>query len=114
MRARLFTSIIFSAIAIALMSTVGAQESVPLSAPKPHSQTGFPAQLYSWVIPADNPQTPEKVELGNASSFSTIVSRPITRCRATSATRPPRDSPISSRPRWGSITPSDSATPRPC
>ena len=74
MRARLFTSIIFSAIAIALMSTVGAQESVPLSAPKPHSQTGFPAQLYSWVIPADNPQTPEKVELGRKLFFDDRLS----------------------------------------
>ena len=74
MRARLFTSIILCAVAIALTTTVGAQESVPLAAPKPHNQTGFPAELYSWVIPADNPQTPEKVELGRKLFFDDRLS----------------------------------------
>jgi len=107
MKARLLASAILCAVAIALMTTVGAQE---LAAPKPHNQAGFPAELYSWVIPADNPQTPEKVELGRKLFFD---DRPITRCRATTTMRPPRALPISFRPRWAFITPSDSATPRP-
>jgi cytochrome c peroxidase len=74
MRARLFTSMIFCAVAIALTTTVSAQEAVPLAAPKPHNQAGFPAELYSWVIPADNPQTPEKVELGRKLFFDDRLS----------------------------------------
>ncbi len=41
-----------------------AQENAPLAAPKSRNQAGFPAELYSWVIPADNPQTPDKIALG--------------------------------------------------
>jgi cytochrome c peroxidase len=74
MRARLFTAMILCVIAIALMTTVGADEAVPLSAPKPHNQVGFPAELYSWVIPADNPQTPQKVELGRKLFFDDRLS----------------------------------------
>ncbi len=74
MRARLFTSMMLCAVAIALMTTVGAQEAVPLAAPKPHNQVGFPAELYSWVIPSDNPQTPEKVELGRKLFFDDRLS----------------------------------------
>jgi hypothetical protein len=29
--------------------------------PKPQTQTGFPSDLYSWVLPADNPETPAKI-----------------------------------------------------
>jgi cytochrome c peroxidase len=74
MRARLFASAILCAVAIALMTTVGADQSVPLAAPKPHSQAGFPGLLYSLVIPADNPQTPEKVELGRKLFFDDRLS----------------------------------------
>ena len=74
MRARLFTSAILCAVAIALMTTVGAEAPVPLAAPKPHNQIGFPAELYSWVIPADNPQTPAKVELGRKLFFDDRLS----------------------------------------
>lgn len=72
MRARLFTPVILGAIAIALMRTANAAD--PLAAPKPTSQAGFPAQLYSWTIPADNPQTPEKVELGRKLFFGDRLS----------------------------------------
>jgi cytochrome c peroxidase len=74
MRARLLSSVILCAVATAWIATVGAVESVPLSAPKSHKQVGFPAELYSWVIPADNPQTPEKVELGRKLFFDDRLS----------------------------------------
>ena len=74
MRARLFASAILCAVAIALTTTVGADKSVPLAAPKPLNQKGFPADLYSWVIPADNPQTPAKVELGRKLFFDDRLS----------------------------------------
>jgi cytochrome c peroxidase len=34
--------------------------------PDSTKQAGFPADLYSWVIPADNPESPAKVALGKA------------------------------------------------
>lgn len=92
MRARLLTPTILGAIVIGaiaaigivgtigivgmigLTSKVGADETVPLAAPKPLNQTGFPAELYSWVIPADNPQTPQKVELGRKLFFDDRLS----------------------------------------
>ena len=74
MKARLFASAILCAVALALTTTVGADKSVPLAAPKPLNQKGFPADLYSWVIPADNPQTPEKVELGRKLFFDDRLS----------------------------------------
>jgi cytochrome c peroxidase len=36
------------------------------AAPKSEHQVGFPAELYARSIPADNPQTPAKVALGQA------------------------------------------------
>ena len=44
------------------------------AAPKPLNQTGFPAKLYQWSIPADNPQTPAKVALGKALFFDDRLS----------------------------------------
>ena len=52
----------------------GAQEQDPLAAPKPQSQVGFPTELYSWVIPPDNPQSPEKVALGRKLFFDDRLS----------------------------------------
>ena len=46
----------------------------PLSDPKSENQVGFPALLYSWVIPADNPQTPEKIALGKELFFDDRLS----------------------------------------
>jgi cytochrome c peroxidase len=41
----------------------------PLAAPKSTSQAGVPAALAERVIPADNPQTPEKITLGQRLFF---------------------------------------------
>lgn len=51
-----------------------AQEPGPLADPKPQNQVGFPADLYSWVIPADNPQTPAKIALGKELFFDDRLS----------------------------------------
>jgi cytochrome c peroxidase len=74
MGARLLTPAILSAIAIGLMTTAGADEPVPLAAPKALTQVGFPAELYSWVMPANNPQIPAKVELGRKLFFDDRLS----------------------------------------
>ncbi|MGZ6193629.1 MAG: cytochrome-c peroxidase [Candidatus Binataceae bacterium] len=74
MRARLFTPAILCAVAITLMTTARAEAPAPLAAPKPQNQIGFPAELYSWVIPPDNPQTPAKVELGRKLFFDDRLS----------------------------------------
>jgi len=74
MRASLFTPVIVCAIAIAFMAPASAAEPGPLAAPKPQNQVGFPAQLYSWIVPADNPQTPEKIELGRKLFFDDRLS----------------------------------------
>ena len=74
MRARLFTPAILCAVAITLMTTARAEAPAPLAAPKPRNQIGFPAELYSWVIPPDNPQTPAKVELGRKLFFDDRLS----------------------------------------
>src|SRR5689334_9526645 len=113
MRARLFASAILCAVAIALTTTVGADKSVPLDAPKTLHQKGFPADLYSWVIPADDPQTPEKVELGRKLFFDDRLSADGTvscdQCHS-SAKGFTDQLPAS----MVSITLSDSATPRQC
>ena len=131
MRARLLTPTILGAIVIGaiaaigivgtigivgmigLTSKVGADEAVPLAAPKPLNQTGFPHELYGWVTPADNPQTPPKVALGKELFFdhrlsadNTLSLRQLPRART-------RASPISCRPRWGFTSSSGSATRRP-
>jgi cytochrome c peroxidase len=54
--------------------TARAHEPGPLSDPKSKNQVGFPALLYSWVIPADNPQTPEKIALGKELFFDDRLS----------------------------------------
>jgi cytochrome c peroxidase len=74
MRASLITSAILCALAIAVITTANAKEPVPLAAPKSQNQAGFPADLYSWVVPPDNPQTPEKVELGRKLFFDDRLS----------------------------------------
>jgi cytochrome c peroxidase len=63
-----------------ILATIGcldiarAQEPGPLANPRPQTQVGFPATLYGWVIPADNPQTPEKIALGKALFFDDRLS----------------------------------------
>jgi cytochrome c peroxidase len=62
-------------MAALLAATVaGAQEQNPLAAPKSQNQVGFPAQLYSWVIPPNNPQSPDKVALGRKLFFDDRLS----------------------------------------
>ena len=77
MRTRLFISLIVCALIVGALSIAlrtAANEAAPLAAPKPQHQVGFPALLYLWVIPADNPQTPEKVELGRKLFFDDRLS----------------------------------------
>jgi len=57
----------FASIAIGA-AAARAQEG-PLADPKSKNQVGFPAELYSWVIPPDNPQTPDKIALGKELFF---------------------------------------------
>lgn len=46
----------------------------PLAQPQPLNQTGFPNQLYGWVTPPDNPQTPAKIALGKKLFFDKRLS----------------------------------------
>ena len=74
-RARSFIwLVLFVAIAATRPGVAGAQSSDPLAEPKAHDQVAFPADLYSWVIPPDNPQTPEKVALGKLLFFDPRLS----------------------------------------
>ena len=51
-----------------------AQGPGPLADPKSENQAGFPATLYSWVIPPDNQQTPAKIALGKSLFFDDRLS----------------------------------------
>jgi hypothetical protein len=62
------------AAALALITAVRADETAQLSAPNPQNQVGFPAQLYSWIVPLDNPETPAKIELGRQLFFDDRLS----------------------------------------
>src|SRR6516225_2380456 len=44
-------------------------EAGPLAKPRSLQQTGLPAELTKSVMPADNPQTPEKIALGQRLFF---------------------------------------------
>ena len=68
-----------SALLVALaagpfFSTARADGPGPLAEPKSDKQAGFPHDLYSWVIPPDNPQTPAKIALGKALFFEDRLS----------------------------------------
>jgi cytochrome c peroxidase len=63
-----FTAGLFAA------TIAGAQEQNPLAAPRSQKQVGFPAELYSWVIPPDNPQSSERVALGRKLFFDDRLS----------------------------------------
>ncbi len=75
-RRRLWIGTILTAALTAGVVVVraGAQEPGPPADPKSKNQVGFPAALYSWVIPADNPQTPEKIALGKELFFDDRLS----------------------------------------
>jgi cytochrome c peroxidase len=66
---------LFVAIAaLASFSLADAQGPGPIADPKTDKQVGFPSDLYSWVIPPDNPQTPAKIALGKALFFEDHLS----------------------------------------
>jgi cytochrome c peroxidase len=53
---------------------MGADSNSELAQPRSLKQTGFPSELYSWVLPADNPQTPAKISLGKQLFFDKRLS----------------------------------------
>ncbi len=72
---RLWTGLLLIVAVVGLSAVPArAQEPGPLAEPKSRNQVGFPAELYSWVIPADNPQTPEKIALGKELFFDDRLS----------------------------------------
>ena len=74
-RALLAVSTLLVTFALGIfVSFAHAQDSDPLAAPKSEKQPGFPTDLYSWVIPPDNPQTPAKIALGKALFFEDRLS----------------------------------------
>jgi cytochrome c peroxidase len=74
-RALLAVSTLLVTLALGVfVSFAHAQGSDPLADPKSDKQAGFPTDLYSWVIPPDNPQTPAKIALGKALFFDDRLS----------------------------------------
>ena len=75
-RALPLLSILLLTIAIGVFAgpSYAQQGPGPLADPKSEKQAGFPTDLYSWVIPPDNPQTPAKVALGKALFFDDRLS----------------------------------------
>ncbi len=80
MSARLFASVIVCAAALSMFADRPAGATMPapkpgaLAEPKSLDQVGFPKELYQWVTPSDNPQTPEKVALGKTLFFDPRLS----------------------------------------
>src|SRR5579863_9528681 len=70
----LFLCLVAAAAVAASFGLVNAQGPGPLADPKSTNQVGFPATLYSWVIPPDNQQTPAKIALGKALFFEDRLS----------------------------------------
>ena len=70
----LFFILVAATAVIASFRLVSAQGPSPIADPKSQNQAGFPATLYGWVIPADNPQTPAKIALGKALFFDDRLS----------------------------------------
>jgi cytochrome c peroxidase len=74
LRKPVLASVAAALVLLCTVASASAQAENPLAAPKSHSQAGFPAQLYSWVIPPDNPQSPAKVALGRKLFFDDRLS----------------------------------------
>jgi len=70
----LLLSLLAATAVVASVTLVAAQGPGPLADPKSENQAGFPTDLYSWVIPPDNPQTPAKIALGKALFFDDRLS----------------------------------------
>lgn len=74
-RALPVVSVLLLTLAIGFFaSSSRAQGPGPLADPKSEKQAGFPTDLYSWVIPPDNPQTPAKIALGKELFFDDRLS----------------------------------------
>ena len=70
MRQRLSIGLLAAVLAAeAPVKTPPIPEPGPLAQPKPLDQVGFPAELTRQAIPPDNPQTPEKIALGEKLFF---------------------------------------------
>jgi len=68
-RGRLATCLLLVLATTATAVSAARSQEGPLADPKSKNQVGFPAELYSWVIPPDNPQTPDKIALGKELFF---------------------------------------------
>ncbi|HUY38373.1 MAG TPA: cytochrome c peroxidase [Candidatus Binataceae bacterium] len=78
--ARALTAIVAGVAAAALATGTLARATMPppkpgaSAEPQSTNQAGFPALLYQWSTPADNPQNPAKVALGKALFFDARLS----------------------------------------
>ena len=68
-RGRLATCVLLVLATTATAVSAARAQEGPLADPKSKSQVGFPAELYSWVIPPDNLQSPDKIALGKELFF---------------------------------------------
>jgi len=84
----------------------------PLAKPRSLQQVGLPVELTRSVTPADNPQTPEKIALGQKLFFEGRLSADGSVACAT-ATIPPARLPMAAPPRLASTAAPASGTPRP-
>lgn len=87
-------------------------ETDPLAQPKSLQQVGAPVAMTREKIPADNPQIPEKISLGQRLFFDRRLSVDGT-CRAAHAMIRRGLSPMGSLPQSASKAGSANATPRP-
>lgn len=80
MSGRVFALIMLAAIGLSLAADQAVRATTPspkpgkLAEPQSTNQVGFPAQLYQWVLPADNPETPAKIALGKTLFFDPRLS----------------------------------------
>ena len=78
LKTALAIAVIVIAAGFATLTWVGATTPTPqpgaLAEPQSSRQVGFPVELYGWVMPADNPQAPDKVALGKALFFDPRLS----------------------------------------
>jgi cytochrome c peroxidase len=80
MSGRVFALLMIATIAVSVAADNLARATMPapkpgkLAEPQSTNQVGFPAQLYHWDIPADNPETPAKIALGKALFFDPRLS----------------------------------------
>ena len=54
--------------------SIAAEDGGSLASPRSLQQTGFPSDLYKWIVPADNPQTSAKIALGRKLFFDSRLS----------------------------------------